>query len=371
MPTNTQFPRIDIVDIPGKGKGVIAKQYIPPGALIISEKPRITLPSGDSGKVDRQGFARIFQALAALSQDDFDFFMSFPCAPSETPILGRLKHFTPCFGDNVFGLCLTISRVNHTCYSPNGGPNASYSWNSRTKEEDLRAVREIHEGQEVEVSYMSDITNYESPPAYLRREFGFECCCKGCTRPPAELLASHQRILAYNAFVPEVHSRFGKESPLQILKDLETQILILCEEGYTFEVAGRADDAFELCASYGDVASARQWEEICRDRYAIYLGTDSDDWKGAQRLAARPQDYVGWQKLGKRNLRGPSARILGYCHCNVETARDVSTESATSGGVAQSVASGIKPTFNLPSAVAPVKLSKGQKKKAKAKAKKQ
>ncbi|KAJ7501542.1 hypothetical protein B0H11DRAFT_1855311 [Mycena galericulata] len=374
MPTNTEFPRISIVDVPGKGKGVIAKEFIPRGTLIISERPRITLPANASGIIDLRGIFGIFQALSALSEEDAEFFQSFPCAPGENPILGRLKHFTPCVGDGAFGLCPTICRINHTCCSPKESPNSSYVWNRSAKEEELRAIREIHEGQEIEVSYTSDITNYEPAPAYLRRKFGFECGCKGCTRPAAERHISDQRILAYNAFVPHLHSRFGQESPLQILKDIETQILIVCEEGFTFEIAGRAGDAFELCALYGDAASARRWEEICRDRYAMYLGPNSEEFKTAQRLAARPQDFRAWQMLGRRNLRGPSKHVVEYCYRKVETVPALPTEPSISGVVSKPVASqdtAIASGSYPPSGSAPPKLSKSQKKKAKAKAKKQ
>ncbi|KAJ7671718.1 hypothetical protein B0H17DRAFT_948260 [Mycena rosella] len=312
MPIDTKFPRIAIADIPGKGKGVIAKELIPRGTLIISERPRITLPANASGMIDRQGLCEIVASLCALSAEDAEFFMSFPCASSENPILGRLKHFTPCFGDDAFGLCLTICRVNHTCYSPKASPNASYVWNKRAKEEELYAIREIHEGQEIEVSYTSDITIYEPPPAYLRSKFGFECLCKGCTRPAVERRISEQRILAYNAIVLHLHSRFGHENPLQILRDIERQILIVCEEGYTFEIARRADDAFELCALYGDATSAQQWVEICRDCYAVYFGPNSELLKTAQRLAARPQDFREWKRLGSRVLAGPVSFIL-FC----------------------------------------------------------
>ncbi|KAJ7080639.1 hypothetical protein B0H15DRAFT_953504 [Mycena belliarum] len=136
------------------------------------------------------------RAISSLSKDDRSFLLSFPNAPGDDPIFGRLKHFTPCVGDNAAGLCPTICRVNHTCYSPKGRPNAAYFWNVTTKEEELRAVADISEGQEIEVSYMEDIINYEDPTTLLRRKFCFECSCKGCTRPAAERLASKQRILA-------------------------------------------------------------------------------------------------------------------------------------------------------------------------------
>ncbi|KAJ6615614.1 hypothetical protein B0H10DRAFT_2040251 [Mycena sp. CBHHK59/15] len=290
MPTDTRFPRIAIVDIPGKGKGVIANERIPRGTLIVSEKPRITLLDNRS---------ELLKAVSALSQDDLSFLLSFPCGPNEDPILGRLKHFTPCIGDDAAGLCPTICRVNHTCYSPKASPNSAYFWNVSAKQEELRAIKEIHEGQEIEVSYMEDIANYEDPLAHLHRKFGFECSCKGCTRPAAERRASKQRILAYNDFVLRLPFRFGQDNPLQILNDIETQILIVCEEGYTGEVGARAHDAFQLCAYYGDAASARQWEAICRDCHALYQGPKTEVFDKAQRLAARPQDFRAWGVWGE------------------------------------------------------------------------
>ncbi|KAJ6607845.1 hypothetical protein B0H10DRAFT_2070019, partial [Mycena sp. CBHHK59/15] len=277
MPTDTRFPRIAIVDIPGKGKGVIANEHIPRGTLIVSEKPSITLPVNRS---------EMLKVLPALSQDDLSFLLSFPCGPNEDPILGRLKHFTPCIGDDAAGLCPTICRVNHTCYSPKASPNAAYFWSVSAKQEELRAIKEIHEGQEI------------------------ECSCKGCARPAAERHASKQRILAYNDFVRRLPLRFGQDHPLQILKDIETQILIVCEEGYSSEVGARAHDVFQLCAYYGDAASARQWEEICRDCHALYQGSKSEVFDKAQRLAARPQDFRVWEGLGRRKLRGPVCCFL-------------------------------------------------------------
>ncbi|KAF8192276.1 hypothetical protein K438DRAFT_1720588 [Mycena galopus ATCC 62051] len=311
MPNDTKFPCIAIVNIPGKGKGVVAKEFIPSGTLIISERPRIAIPVAASNP---QHLQTAIAFLSTLSQEDHEFFLSFPHLPSENSITGRLKHFIPCVGDDAFGLFPTICRLNHTCYSPKGSPNAAYFWNIGTKEEDLRAIKEIYEGQEIEVSYRPAISAYKPPPAYFRTKFGFECLCKGCTRPAAERHASDQRILAYNTFVPSIPDRMYQDDPLALLNDIEAQLLIVCEEGYLFETAGRADDAFEICALYGDADSARQWEEICRDRFAIAFGTDSADFKGAQRRVSRPQDYAYWQRLGRRSLRGPSTKVLEYCY---------------------------------------------------------
>ncbi|KAJ7128303.1 hypothetical protein C8R44DRAFT_615647 [Mycena epipterygia] len=304
MPTNTRFPRIAIVDIPGKGKGVIAKERISRGTLIISEKPRITL----HGATDLEKIRALPSAMS--HEDEVSFFMSFPCGPDEDPIIGRLKHFTPC-GDDAVGLCPTICRVNHTCSSPKGSPNAAYFWNVGTKEEELRALKEIREEQEIEVSYMSNPADYADPRTNLRARIGFNCSCKGCVRTPAERRASQQRTLAYTKFVDRLPLRFAlRQDPLQILRDIEAQILIICEEGYTGELCERAHDAFQLCAYYGDEANARKWAEIFRDNYTLCQGPTSETVKMAKRLAAKPQDSEEWMQLGRRNLKGPVSTLL-------------------------------------------------------------
>ncbi|KAJ7114589.1 hypothetical protein C8R43DRAFT_1156670 [Mycena crocata] len=180
--TSTKFPRIAVADIQSKGKGVIAKERICRGTLIVSEKPRITFPAG----LDELG---VLHAVLTLSQRDLEFFFSFPCEETEDPDLGRLKHFTPCFKAGrkfASGLYQTICRVNHTCHSPKGAPNAVFVWNDTRGEEELRALKDIHQGQEIEVSYMENVANYEDPLPNLRRTFGFECSCPGCTRPASE-----------------------------------------------------------------------------------------------------------------------------------------------------------------------------------------
>ncbi|KAJ7769327.1 hypothetical protein B0H16DRAFT_1365477 [Mycena metata] len=369
---STTFPNIAIVDVLGKGKGVIAKEDISRGTLIVSEKPRITLPRHPSQSTN---------TLSNLSREDSLFLLSFPCGPDEHPIFGRRKHFTPCVGDDAVGsgLCPTICRVNHTCYSPKGRPNAAYFWNVNSKHEELWAIKEIQAGQEIEVSYMEDIENYQNPLVLLRQKFGFQCSCPGCARSAAEQTESERRIRAYNDFVRDLPSRFGPESPLEILRDIETQVLIICEEGYTGEVGARAHDAFQLCAYYGDADSAKKWEAICRDCHALYHGR-SESFEKARRLAAKPQDFRAWGQLGRRKLRGPSKQVLEYCYPETQmmtnaTPSGIGSSSSAVALTPQAVVEGT-PTIVAPAAISHAistagKLSKGQKKNAKAKAKKE
>ncbi|KAJ7147696.1 hypothetical protein C8R43DRAFT_926195 [Mycena crocata] len=349
----TGFPRIDIVDVPGKGKGVIALEHISRGTLIISEKPRITLPVMPSGFPDPA-------ALSALTPDDRAFLLSFPCPFHEDPILGRMKHFTPA-GEATFGLCATICRVNHTCCSPKSRPNAAYAWNNRTKQEDLYAIEQICAGQEIEVCYLgvAEPTDFR---IQLRNKFGFECSCPGCSRPEEERRASEERRRGYNNFISSFAFRFHL-NPLQILNDIEKHVRIICEEGYRSEAGMRADDAFELCASFGDAASARQWEMIYRDSCALYKGIHSEAFTQAQKFVKRPQDYSRWGALRSMKLRGPSKEFLEYCYPRIIPHNNSAPNSASEPVASRSPVSPSAPLSPVPSestaASAPPKLTKG------------
>ena len=50
------------------------------------------------------------------------------------------------------GVCLKMSRFNHSCQ-----PNAQYFWNEDTNTRDVRALRDINQGEEITFSYSPDI----------------------------------------------------------------------------------------------------------------------------------------------------------------------------------------------------------------------
>ncbi|KAJ6517272.1 hypothetical protein C8R47DRAFT_1312814 [Mycena vitilis] len=292
------LPRIAIVDIPGKGKGVIAKEHIARGTLIVSERPRVILPAADDPNLD--------QAIAGLSEEDLSFILSFP-GPESNPVRERFEHFMHCVGDDgrdALGLSTTICRVNHTCISPNWGPNAAYSWNDKLKEAVLYATEEIQDEQEIEVSYMPN----PSPLGFLLNKYDFKCTCPGCTRPAAERFASAQRIRAYNDWA-RLPLHFGQTHPLEMLEDIEEQLLTICREGYFGQTTIQADHAFRLCAAFSDAASAQQWGAMRRDSVVERRGRTWPGSKKAARLAANPEIFEDWGACGTFKLRGPSKEL--------------------------------------------------------------
>lgn len=84
------------------------------------------------------------------------------------------------------GLFPRIARINHSCR-----PNAAYYWNEKLKKRLVYATREIEEGEEIFVSFISLLLTREERRKKLAR-YGFVCTCPACSAHDEEIHASDQ-----------------------------------------------------------------------------------------------------------------------------------------------------------------------------------
>lgn len=169
----------------------------------------------------------------------------------------------------------------------------------------LYAVLDIPAGAEIEVSYISDENTSDDIRAQLQLAFGFTCMCPACDRPIEARRRSAERIRNYLTFVDVLPTYFGLKPPLWILKTIEDQTLVACEEGFIHGLGPRCHDAFQLCAYYGDAKHAAEWEAISRDMHILRTGKDAPEVESSARLAKDPRQFRAWGQLGRRTLRGP------------------------------------------------------------------
>ncbi|KAI0348154.1 SET domain-containing protein [Trametopsis cervina] len=343
-----------VVDVPGKGKGLVASRFLPRGSLIVSERPLIQLP---------RGFGVFSDIGEYASQPAVEKLMTFPGDP-ESPFSSRTKHFLPMVGSDQYisGLFEIICRANHSCR-----PNANYYWNNVLGKEVLHAILDIEEGSEIEVNYVADERAGSDRRAYLESAFGFTCMCSACVRPFEERMQVATRVRQYLEFVEELPSWFGSKPPMWILNKIEEYTIAACKDGLLHDIAARCHDAFQLCAYYGDATHAAEWEAISRDEYTVRNGRDEPAAARARRLAAHPQEFRAWAQLGRRKLKGPSDALKKWAYPK-STAWP---GSATANAV---VVTTTTTPATTPEQVSPptneVKLSKGQKKKLREKKKK-
>lgn len=161
---------IGVRETEGKGLGVFALVDIPEGTALLSESPLVTLI--DTGtRADP-----LDAAVASLSPDQRASFLSlshYSRNPNES--LHRSIVYSNGYSINndlATGIFETASRINHSCV-----PNSAYVW----KEQEGGGGRMVFwnvwkmlEGEEVTV-------DYGHRKGYLKRIYGFDCECGGCT----------------------------------------------------------------------------------------------------------------------------------------------------------------------------------------------
>ena len=72
-----------------------------------------------------------------------------------------------------------VSLMNHSCV-----PNCNVSWNQNTRRLCVHAIRDIQEGEELYMTYLSQFltfTGLETRTRELRSRYGFTCTCSACT----------------------------------------------------------------------------------------------------------------------------------------------------------------------------------------------
>ena len=190
-----------VTEIEGKGLGCVAKKKIRRGTLILQEKPCL-YQTGEN--IDMGFLRRIIDVYGKMGEEEKKEYLKLSnkythdielvsekskmIMKSVKTILTRmtLTNNSPEFAERIYqicatnafhnGVCLKMSRFNHSCV-----PNAEYFWNSDTETRDLRAIRNIHEDEEITVTYLgTEMMTREERRQSLLENYSFWCCCVAC-----------------------------------------------------------------------------------------------------------------------------------------------------------------------------------------------
>ena len=141
----------NILPVPGKGLGFIAKVPIIAGTRILSEPGLVLVPRAI---VDIQHKLRaVRHQLAKAFQIERDGYYELNNVyPADLkPELGIFRTNGLSISDHgiMYGVFMNTSRINHACNS-----NAQYNWNNNLQMVTVHATRDIAQGQEITINYL-------------------------------------------------------------------------------------------------------------------------------------------------------------------------------------------------------------------------
>lgn len=307
------FP-VKVVEIDGRGLGVVATRNIKCGELIIQEKPLIDTSGWHSDvklTEDDLVLVHYFSALnlvakqklvcriktvrsGYLKSDQQEKIMALHDAFEE--ITGK-KSVYGCFITNTLArgnnsddsvLCDIISRFNHSCV-----PNVSHFWVHPY--ERMVAMRNITEGEELFTSYGEMFSCKDQRREVMKLKYGFDCNCTCCNLPVTAQRASDYCRLRLNE-IDEYIGKAGVLNPCKGLELLEEFLEILKIEGLDIPVnllrAGY--NGYQIACAAADLSKAKKYIKLAYDNFLACEGEGSDTVIKMKGFLESPKSHPSW-----------------------------------------------------------------------------
>ncbi|KAK4445088.1 SET domain-containing protein 5 [Podospora aff. communis PSN243] len=214
-----------VVDIPGKGKGVVATRLIKRYEPIMVDYSVLLIDMGFATEVPaRKGYRLLHAAADRLANPDSVRTLGQSNGLAKDPIENVLRtngFHTMLGGGQHMALYPLVSRINHACK-----PNAynRFGLNSLQKVV-IGAARDIQPGEEITISYIT-----LGKPTSERKEslklWNFACTCDLCTSPASELAASDARRTKIESLRDKAIDAFQAGKPYEALR-LTRQVINL------------------------------------------------------------------------------------------------------------------------------------------------
>lgn len=302
----------DVVSIPDKGRGLVARVDIAIGTRILLEKPMFTLPAGlvpTAGTMTSE--LAVAEKLKDLPESERRQFLSlqnnFPGSAAQR--LGGIfrTNSMPCgtmLQEHgripVVGVFFNFSLINHSC-----APNTYACWNDDAKHETIHALQPISPGHEITIDYdLGHVCHsFSDRQERLSDWFAFQCECHVCSDRPGRQAsdARRVRIMSLKDAIADADGRRLADQPEEILRDCHALLRILQDEfpGDTARQARVYFDAFHICINHGDQARASACARRGYQCRVVCEGEDSPGTKQMKALMERPMDHANFEKCSR------------------------------------------------------------------------
>eukprot|EP00397_Hematodinium_sp_SG-2012_P036722 GEMP01039678.1.p1 GENE.GEMP01039678.1~~GEMP01039678.1.p1 ORF type:complete len:408 (+),score=74.43 GEMP01039678.1:66-1289(+) len=278
----------EVVDMPGKGKGVIATRDILYGEIILKEKPvlffsdhmheRLHLSKKEVVLSCAADVQAIFDNLDAHQKKEVASLADCFATTDSTKTPAGI-YFTNCVPRGPSGrlggvLCPLTSRFNHSC-----SPNACFQWRSEEECESVCAIRAMKKGEEICVKYIHVLAPRDERRAILEEGYHFSCQCDTCglheSNPERAKISDANRtaIAQIDQEVPRVS--ISKQFDMA-LRMVERMVKLVEDEGLMDPVwrARTAGDAFQLSVYSGKPTSVlKKWATLAYTNMVMSHGS--------------------------------------------------------------------------------------------------
>ncbi|PVI04630.1 SET domain-containing protein [Periconia macrospinosa] len=256
---------LEVKDIPGKGKGLVAKEILKKGKIIMVDAARVITSSKVPFYLQPgEGLNLYNSAVERLPPKDRALVLDLDKSKKGTGVDDILKtnSFGCIFPDGSEGegdgyLCLfpLVSRINHACR-----PNANAKFMPRSLLMEIKALRDIQPGEEISISYgRIDLKHAERQDLY-QKGWHFTCTCSLCTADAYAISGSDQRRKRFTWLREQLNSLTSETYDTEQVLAWEKEVLEISEkEGFEVLIAEDLERMAYVYNGLGKKDTAIMW----------------------------------------------------------------------------------------------------------------
>jgi hypothetical protein len=294
-----------LLDVPSRGKGLVASVDIPRGSRILEEAPIITIPTHSQS----EDFLKdnISQQVKKLNDDQQKLFFSmhnlYPYDDVVEQSFGIIRtNALPVECDGIQGaIFLEACRINHACDN-----NAQKHWNERLRKHTVHALRDIAKGEEITIYYLGMHTSRTARQKRLHEKFGFLCTCSLCCQPVEQSQKSDERLERIDS-LDDLIGEAARWMNLTLQTLRYTEELVHLHEEQDSGNPGLARtywDAAQIASANGDLARGSIFAKRAVEIWKIAYGGDSKEVQefGALAENLKRLDFYGLSMEWKSSM---------------------------------------------------------------------
>ncbi|KAF9534517.1 hypothetical protein CPB83DRAFT_873273 [Crepidotus variabilis] len=301
-------PVFKVVDIPGKGKGILAERDIKQGELVLKEKPLFVVPRD----ITSSPAALIYNKLQLMTAEQRRAYLDLSYVnfsedldPVKNPSEVALAIFQTnavSAGENV-GIFPRMARLNHGCSS---AFNVVYNWRHYEQQLVVHALKDIKKGEELLTTYTDTKRPKAERRTFLASRYGFQCTCYVCSLPPQLSKASDSRLSEisklYGEFASWSAQKIDGNEAIEMIRKIWN---IEDQEGYLSERGSLAADAVWIAAAHSDSERVREWGLLAMRWFSNEIGADTPQVKDMERYVSRPETHKAWGTRSRLDVGAP------------------------------------------------------------------
>lgn len=278
-------------EFPGKGRGLVANKTLHRGEKIFSSTPIVITDVDAYDLVESERLALLHRGVETLPAETQRLFWELMGHKQGDPVEDRIN--TNNFDVTIDGvsqqvLFPEIAMLNHDCR-----PNAAYFFDEETMTQYVHAIRDIHPGEEITITYIDNEKDRKTRLSRLEN-WGFQCNCLSCTAHSSLTGESDRRLYQITDLAQTLDDWTASSSASPAVAEMLISLYV--QERLDASLGTAYKYAAETYSSFGKKWEAMKYARLSVEMSMLDKGFRDNDVAEMKKMAVDPMTTWSWNK---------------------------------------------------------------------------